>query len=1229
MKRILNTTLRFTQYCPLTAVLLLTSLAPRAYAAPATVLFQDDFTGGIPGWTAVLPALGNWIDGPMLWQFDKVNNSFSEQSNLYTDASLYSGSRITSMLINATPTPTNFTYSARLTAGDDDGFGLIWGYENESTFYRVYFARQNRALAGWPFQGWGVDRMNNGQFTDLFGPSQSWVNTANRPFDVTITVNNGLLTLTLVDDPLGTAVSYTLVDAQPLPTVPVNAKVGMFQWGMSGGTPRAFRIQNPVLSPTPLTGDPAATVLANWSFLVTPSATNDYPTVVGLWSQALGPSGDMGAMIENSDYTPENVAPSYTNCPSATALAGDVTWSNYVYSARFSSSDNDGFGMLLRYKDKTNWYRIAFRNQSTAAGGIRRGISIQKNVNRTFDQILSSTAFIPPLLSAFDVHAAIRTNQLQVIVVSNPDSATPTFQNFGPYDMAGGIVSGTVDNGKIGVFSWAQYGDNSPTTYPDYGTAVDWVKVREVTGQGLLVSSASGTPYPPVGLNDFPVNTILTVTNDSLVIGGGIRQSCVGWTGIGSVPTSGTTNWMQVTLTNFSVVNWLWLPQYLLTTNATVGGTVTASAGAYLPWVTATSNVTVTATASAGYVFTGWSGDSVSVQPTLTFAMLRPMTLLAIFSQDSDGDSLPDSWELQYFGNLDKGPADDPDGDGLSNLAEYQLGTNPNSKETLAASDGLSSQWVNVQRDPALPSQLRVMDFGSGYRGAWEDSNDNRSGNDFTFIPATNYSDYASFQSPRLVVKSNLWNNAWSTNFSYSAELSVGDNDGDCFYFRYQNESNWFRVTLCGEDPLGNTARPALGLSVQRRLNGFYTNLPLVQVSGPLYAAYTDPSDGAGSPAGFKKVRVTINATNENFEVHVIGWDAFSVPPDFNPSYELVETFTDTTLPTGRIGFGPWGQDGYGNNTNAANGNPIQYGAFFDNIVVKAPAGGTTVFSEDWETVPLYNEFPVGWTNPYTGDASYQGTWSMSAHGTIAQQSNTGSNPTGTLLAPKADVECNILLAPDQVSRNYLLQVGFHPFDDDGIGFVYDFVDTNNYSRVLFDAQSPVAGNIPQGVSISRKSGGIWTDIVTGDPAFIYTNGRPFGIEFANNNGDYRLVAHDLDNPAYAAYWHWTGPVAAANNRFGLTTWFETDAHFLYARAYALPVTAPYVPTPFSITNVTVAGGQVTLSVSKLAFAMYHVLRATNVMGPYLPVATYQTGTQYSEAMPTGAANFYRLQYAP
>jgi len=50
---------------------------------------------------------------------------------------------------------------------------------------------------------------------------------------------------------------------------------------------------------------------------------------------------------------------------------------------------------------------------------------------------------------------------------------------------------------------------------------------------------------------------------------------------------------------------------------------------------------------------------------------------------DSDQDGLPDTWELQYFGNLDQNDLGDADLDRYSNLAELRHGTNPAFKETV------------------------------------------------------------------------------------------------------------------------------------------------------------------------------------------------------------------------------------------------------------------------------------------------------------------------------------------------------------------------------------------------------------------------------------------------------------------------------------------------------------------------------------------------------------------
>lgn len=73
------------------------------------------------------------------------------------------------------------------------------------------------------------------------------------------------------------------------------------------------------------------------------------------------------------------------------------------------------------------------------------------------------------------------------------------------------------------------------------------------------------------------------------------------------------------------------------------------------------------------------ASDGVNASP---WALVRVIGIAGDL-YPSTGDGLPDAWMTTHFGDANpaagtgRGPADDPDGDGLTNLQEYQLDTDP------------------------------------------------------------------------------------------------------------------------------------------------------------------------------------------------------------------------------------------------------------------------------------------------------------------------------------------------------------------------------------------------------------------------------------------------------------------------------------------------------------------------------------------------------------------------
>jgi PKD repeat protein len=104
---------------------------------------------------------------------------------------------------------------------------------------------------------------------------------------------------------------------------------------------------------------------------------------------------------------------------------------------------------------------------------------------------------------------------------------------------------------------------------------------------------------------------------------------------------------------------------------------------------------------------------------------------------DSDADGLPDSWEMQYFSSLAEPASGDPDNDTLSNLQEYQAGTNPIAADTDGDALTDAQELGTVQTNPTLAdsdgdgmSDGAEVGFSFDPRAADQDSNGTLDGQD-------------------------------------------------------------------------------------------------------------------------------------------------------------------------------------------------------------------------------------------------------------------------------------------------------------------------------------------------------------------------------------------------------------------------------------------------------------------------------------------------------------------
>jgi hypothetical protein len=184
----------------------------------------------------------------------------------------------------------------------------------------------------------------------------------------------------------------------------------------------------------------------------------------------------------------------------------------------------------------------------------------------------------------------------------------------------------------------------------------------------LTIASAYGNPSPAAGIHDYFVGDVVTCQVAS-VTQSLTNWSASSWAAAGHNPAGGVGNQAVLTLSGDTELTWNWLTNYWLDVTVSGSGSVDVADGFYAK----DSVQNLVATPDAGWLFIGWTGHASGTNNAVV-TMDEPKAVTARFSDDADGDGLT-NLEEAALGTDPWNP--DTDGDGFDDGFEVAQGMSP------------------------------------------------------------------------------------------------------------------------------------------------------------------------------------------------------------------------------------------------------------------------------------------------------------------------------------------------------------------------------------------------------------------------------------------------------------------------------------------------------------------------------------------------------------------------